>query len=94
MAERLQKYRTRKSEVKKIVEAMASEAKDGLEELLWSSLTAFEGYPFRTAKGLRFHYSIKDNEIFFSRKSFAVRSCSVGQWWGTDPVELKRKLIL
>ena len=72
LAERLQKYRIRKSEVEKIAEAMASEAKEGLEELLWSTLTAFEGYPFRTAKGLRFHYSIKGNEIFFSRKEKSV----------------------
>ena len=70
LAERLQKYRTRKSEVEKIVEAMASEAKEGLEELLWNTLTAFEGYPFRTAKG--FHYSIKGNEIFFSGKQKSV----------------------
>ena len=68
MAERLQKYRTRKSEVEKIVEAMASEAKEGLEELLCNTLTAFEGYPFRTAKGLRFHYSIKGNEIFSAER--------------------------
>lgn len=42
LAERLQKYRIRKSEVKKIAEAMVSEAKEGLEEMLWSTLTAFE----------------------------------------------------
>ena len=59
-------------EVEKIAQAMTSEAKEGLEELLWSTLTAFEGYPFRTAKGLRFHYSIKGNEIFFSRKEKSV----------------------
>lgn len=68
LAERLQKYRIRKSELEKIAEAMASEANDGLEELLWSTLTAFEGYPFRTAKGLRFHYSIKGNEIFSAER--------------------------
>lgn len=51
---------------------MASGAKEGLEELLWSALTAFEGYPFRTAKGLRFYYSTKGNEIFFSRKEKSV----------------------
>ena len=68
LAERLQKYRIRKSEVEKIVEAMASESKEGPEELLWSTLTAFEGYPFRTAKGLRFHYSIKGNGIFSAER--------------------------
>lgn len=72
LAERLQKYRSRKAAADRIAEAMAAEAKEGLEELLWSTLTAFEGYPFRTAKGLRFHYSIKGNEIFFSRKEKSV----------------------
>ena len=72
LAERLQKYRSRKAAADRIAEAMASEAKEGLEELLWSTLAAFEGYPFRTAKGLRFHYSIKGNEIFFSRKEKSV----------------------
>lgn len=61
LAERLQKYRSRKAAADRIAEAMASEAKEGLEELLWNTLTAFEGYPFRTAKGLRFHYSIQLN---------------------------------
>lgn len=72
LAERLQKYRMRKSAAENVTEAMAEESKEVLEELLWSTLTAFEGYPFRTAKGLRFHYSIKDNEIFFSRKEKSV----------------------
>ena len=72
LAERLQKYRSRKVAADRIAEAMASGAKEGLEELLWNTLTAFEGYPFLTAKGLRFHYSIKGNEIFFSRKEKSV----------------------
>ena len=72
LAERLQKYRSRKAAADRIAEAMASEAKEGLEKLLWNTLAAFEGYPFRTAKGLRFHYSIKGNEIFFSRKEKSV----------------------
>lgn len=72
LAEHLLKYRVRKSEVEKIVKAMELEAKEGLEELLWNALIAFEDYPFRTAKGLRFHYSIKGNEIYFSRKEKSV----------------------
>lgn len=72
LAERLQKYRIRKSAVEKISEAMDAEAAEGLEELLWNTLTVFEGYPFRTAKGLQFHYSMKGHEIFFSRKEKSV----------------------
>ena len=53
LAERLQKYRSRKAAADRIAEAMASEAKEGLEELLWNTLTAFEGYPVWTAIGLR-----------------------------------------
>lgn len=44
---------------------------------MWEVLIAFEGYPFRTAKGLRFCYSIKGNEIFFSRKEKSVTRATV-----------------
>ncbi|MGN0931104.1 MAG: hypothetical protein ACI4NP_05295 [Thermoguttaceae bacterium] len=72
LAEHLQKYRARKREVEKIMKAMATEGKEGLEDLLWNTLIAFEDYSFRTAKGLRFRYSIKGNEIYFSRKEKSV----------------------
>lgn len=44
---------------------------------MWEALAAFEGYPFQTAKGIRFYYSIKGNEIFFSRKKKSVTRATV-----------------
>ena len=83
----------RKSEVEKIVKAMESEAKEGLEELLWNALIAFEDYPFRTAKGLRFHYSIKGNEIYFSRKEKSVTRATANIAL-EKTVELQRKGVV
>lgn len=93
LAEHLLKYRARKSEVEKIVKAMESEAKEGLEELLWNALIAFEDYPFRTAKGLRFHYSIKGNEIYFSRKEKSVTRATANIAL-EKTVELQRKGVV
>ena len=48
-----------------------------LTEVLWNTLVAFEGYPFRTTKGLRYCYGIKGNEIFFTRKEKSVTRATV-----------------
>ncbi len=48
-----------------------------IKEVLWNTLAAFEGYPFKTAKGLQYYYTIKGNEIFFSRKEKSVTRASV-----------------
>lgn len=78
LAERLQKYRIRKSAAEKIAGAIKNnEEESTLKKLLWEALIAFEGYPFRTAKGLRFHYSVKGNELLFSRKEKEVTRATV-----------------
>lgn len=55
--------------------------KDGNPELinerLWNALVLFEGYPFKTAKGLRYNYTMKGNETFFSHKEKSVTRESV-----------------
>lgn len=33
--------------------------KDMTEEALWNCITAFQDYPFHTASGLPFHYTLK-----------------------------------
>lgn len=48
-----------------------------IKETLWNALSIFEGYPFKTAKGLRHYYTVKGNEIFFSRKEKSVTKASV-----------------
>lgn len=77
LAERLQRYRMRKSAAERMMAAMAEEPLQNLIELLWDALIAFEGYPFHTAKGLRYYYSIKGNEIFFTRKEKSVTRSTV-----------------
>ena len=76
-AERLRKYRQRKAAVDKLCADMELANIDNLSDTLWSTLILFEGYPFVTAKGLRYYYSIKGNEIFFTRKEKSVTKATV-----------------
>lgn len=73
-AERLRKYRQRKAAVEKLCAEINI---DATGETLWNTLLLFEGYPFVTAKGLRYYYSIKGNEIFFTRKEKSVTRATV-----------------
>ncbi len=77
VAERLRKYRSRKTAVVQLASALNNDDLPHLEETLWNTLAAFEGYPFKTAKGLRYYYTVKGNEIFFSRKEKSVTRASV-----------------
>lgn len=89
VANRLRKYRNRKTMVDKLaaeVEVGAEQTKD----LLWATLIAFEDYPFKTAKGLRFYYTVKGNELFISRKEKSVTRASVNMAFETA-VKLQRE---
>jgi hypothetical protein len=77
VAERLRKYRNRKAAVIQLDHELNGGDPPHLEEALWNALLKFEGYPFKTAKGLRYYYTIKGNEIFFSRKEKSVTKASV-----------------
>lgn len=77
LAERLMKYRKRKSAVEEMTETVRKLDYENMESVLWDTLVAFEGYPFVTAKGFRFTYDIKGHEIFFSRKEKSVTRASV-----------------
>lgn len=48
-----------------------------VSQTLWETLLLFEGYPFVTAKGLRYYYTIKGNEVFFTRKEKSVTRATV-----------------
>lgn len=48
-----------------------------IEALLWDALLLFQAYPFYTAKGLEFTYTIRGNEIFFSRKEKSITRATV-----------------
>ena len=72
----LRKYRFRKAMTDKI----SSEVEMGTEhakDLLLQIIIAFENYSFKIFKGIRYYYTVKDNEIFFLRKGKFVTRASV-----------------
>lgn len=77
--DRAKSYRERKAAVEQlsrcIAEAGAGDEKT--KEMLWNAILRFEGYPFVTAKGLRFKYAVKGNEIFVDRKEKSITRSSV-----------------
>lgn len=56
-AERMRHYRSRKIAVQKLQEAMQSGMQ--LEERLWGCIVKYQKYPFYTASGLPFSYTLK-----------------------------------
>lgn len=89
VANRLRKYRKRKT----MVDKLAAEVETGAEptkDLLWETITAFEDYPFKTAKGLRYYYTVKGNELFISRKEKSVTRASVNMAFETA-IRLQRE---
>ena len=76
-AERLKVYRSRKKAVEQLRNVMDEGEMDEIRECLWETMQLFEGYVFRTSKGLKYHYAIKGNEIFFSRKEKSVTQATV-----------------
>lgn len=89
VANRLRKYRNRKA----LVEKLSTEIESGAEkikDLLWETLISFEDYPFKTAKGLRYYYTAKGNELFISRKEKSVTRASVNMAFETV-VKLQRE---
>lgn len=76
-AERLRKFRLRKAAVEKLRTDISVKDIDNICETLWEVLKLFEGYPFQTAKKLRYYYMIKGNEVFFTRKEKSVTRATV-----------------
>ena len=74
---RIKLYRERKRAVHSLMDALHGGDNEVMGEQLWHTLQMFAGYPFLTAKGLRFTYSMKGNEMFFSRKEKSVTRSSV-----------------
>ena len=77
VAERLRKFRKRRKAAEQIKKAIKDESLKDVNEAIWNALIAFEGYSFQTAKGLRYTYTVKGNELFFSRKEKSVTRASV-----------------
>ncbi|MCD8161369.1 MAG: hypothetical protein LUE61_09425 [Clostridiales bacterium] len=73
----LRQYRNRLDAEARLGQALAQGEEQAIRAALWDALTAFAGYPFRTAKGLRFSYVVKGGELFFTRKEKSVTSATV-----------------
>ncbi|MDO5392965.1 MAG: hypothetical protein Q4F24_18035 [Eubacteriales bacterium] len=69
-ADRMKLYRERKK-------AAAKLAVEPTAENLWKAIVAFQGYPFKTSKGLNFTYKVKGGELFFSRKEKSITRATV-----------------
>lgn len=76
-AERLRKYRQRKAAVEKLCVDIKQKNIEEVSQTLWETLLLFVGYPFVTAKGLRYYYTVKGNEVFFTRKEKSVTRATV-----------------
>lgn len=77
-ADRQKLYRDRKCALQRMRDLLDEPAdSDRLEKQMWDMLILFQGYTFQTAKGLRFTYTLKGNEIFFSRKEKSVTRATV-----------------
>lgn len=77
LADRLQRYRERKKAVQRVEEMLPCGISAGLYNAVWDAACLFAGYPFRTARGLRFTYEVRGNEIFFSRRGKSVTRSTV-----------------
>lgn len=77
-ADRQKLYRDRMRALQRMSDLLDEPAdSDRLEKHMWDALILFQGYTFQTAKGLRFIYTLKGNEIFFSRKEKSVTRATV-----------------
>lgn len=77
LADRLQRYRERKKAVQRIAKLLPGGVSEEIYQSVWDAVRLFAGYSFRTAKGLRFIYEVRGNEIFFSRKEKSVTRSTV-----------------
>lgn len=75
-AERTKLYRERKAILKKLQQSATVDT-TAMETILWDALLLYQSYPFKTAKGLKFTYCIKGNEMFVDRKEKSITRATV-----------------
>ena len=80
-ADRLRTYRRRKNATENLI---AHLERPDVETYLWKTVMAFEGYPFLTARGLRFSYALKRGkkglptaEIEIDRKEKTITKATI-----------------
>ena len=79
-AERIRLYRERKKkceEFRSSLPTLAGQSKQEQEAALWKLLLYLQGCVFLTAKGLKFTYKIKGDEMFVNRKSKSITQATV-----------------
>ena len=81
--EHLRRYRRRKALTHKLKTSISALDTEHTKDVLWETLTAFAEYPFKTVKGLSFTYTVKGNELFFTRKEKSVTKASVNMAFDT-----------
>ncbi|MCD8088738.1 MAG: hypothetical protein LUE22_09220 [Oscillospiraceae bacterium] len=69
-ADRAKRYRERKAACERLSTEPGGEN-------LWSAIILFEGYPFYTAKNLKFRYEVRGGEMFVDRKEKSITKSSV-----------------
>lgn len=69
-AERCRKFRERRAAVEHLKQSEDS-------SVLWNTLLLFQSYPFYTAKGLKFTYTIKDGEMYVGRKDKSITKATI-----------------
>lgn len=69
-ADRMKSYRERKKACERL------RAEPGVENL-WNAVIAFQGYPFKTSKGLKFSYMVKGGEMLVDRKEKSITRATV-----------------
>lgn len=87
-ADRHKLFRQRRRAVKMLQDNADS---PNIESYLWEAIVLFADYPFRTAKGLRFSYSIKTGrngepvgEIVFNRKAKSITRATINLAYNTE----------
>lgn len=92
-AERIRVYRKRKELVKLFSKTIKMGNTEAIKKKLWELLSAFEGYPFYTEKGLRYTYKIKNNRILIENKEEIPISDDMIYLSLTDALGHKKSLI-
>lgn len=75
-ARRVRLFRRRAAACTRLRQAIETGSPE-LDEFLWDALLTFQDYPFQTAKGLRFSYTIRGGELFFTRKEKSITKATV-----------------
>ena len=67
-AERIRKYRERQAAVVKIEKCFEEGSKSHIQDLVWDAIIRFDSYPFHTNSGVKFRYTVKNQNFIINHK--------------------------